>query len=92
MLEEVNLAFNTHLVIMSDHGDMHGSHGEFRKTSPREESIRVPFIVTVGQPRYDGLINNRPTAPLNDVDIAPTTLGLWGIEKPSWMEGHDDSA
>lgn len=90
-LEEVKLAFNTHLVIMSDHGDMHGSHGEFRKTSPWEESIRVPFILSGGQPRYEGYKNNRPTVPLNYVDIAPTSLGLCGIEKPAWMEGHDYS-
>ncbi|MCU0227187.1 MAG: sulfatase [Bryobacterales bacterium] len=90
-LQDVEMAFNTHLIIMSDHGDMHGSHGEFRKTSPWEESIRVPFIITGAQHRYDGYLNNRPTAPLNYVDIAPTSLGLCGIEKPDWMEGHDYS-
>ncbi len=91
-LEEMNLAFNTHLVIMSDHGDMHGSHGEFRKTSPWEESLRVPFILTGAQPRYEGALNNRPIAPLSCVDVAPTSLGLCGIEKPNWMEGYDYSA
>ena len=90
-LKEVEMAFNTHVVIMSDDGDMHGCHGEFRKTSPWEESIRVPLIITGHQPRYEGYINNRPTAPFNFVDIAPTSLGLCGIEKPSWMEGHDYS-
>lgn len=90
-LADLDMLHNTHLVIMSDHGDMHGCHGEFRKTSPWEESIRVPFIITGGQPRYEGYLNNRPAAPLNFVDIAPTTLGLCGIEKPNWMEGYDYS-
>lgn len=90
-LSAVAMAHNTHIIIMSDHGDMHGSHGEFRKTSPWEESIRVPFIMSGHQPRYEGYLNNRPTAPLNFVDVAPTTLGLCGIEKPGWMEGYDYS-
>jgi arylsulfatase A-like enzyme len=30
-------------------------------------------------------------AVLNHVDIAPTTLGLCGIEPPDWMRGHDYS-
>jgi arylsulfatase A-like enzyme len=28
---------------------------------------------------------------INHVDIAPTTLGLCGIDKPDWMRGHDYS-
>jgi len=43
-------ADDTHLVFFSDHGDMHGSHGQFRKTTPHEESIRVPVIVSGAQP------------------------------------------
>jgi hypothetical protein len=33
------------VVFTSVHGDMHGSHGLFRKGWPHEESIRVPFLV-----------------------------------------------
>ncbi|MDX2185479.1 MAG: sulfatase-like hydrolase/transferase [Opitutaceae bacterium] len=32
-------------VFTSVHGDMHGSHGLFRKGWPFEESVRVPFLV-----------------------------------------------
>jgi arylsulfatase A-like enzyme len=32
-------------VFTSVHGDMHGSHGLFRKGWPHEESVRVPFLV-----------------------------------------------
>jgi len=28
---------------------------------------------------------------MNHVDIAPTTLGLCGIDAPAWMRGHDYS-
>jgi len=30
-------------------------------------------------------------APVNSVDIAPTTLGLAGLRKPDWMQGTDYS-
>jgi arylsulfatase A-like enzyme len=88
-LDEVGLAFNTHLVFFSDHGDMHGSQGLYRKTNPYEESIRIPFVLSGEQPTYNGRRTGRVPALLNHVDVAPTTLGLCGISKPSWMEGTD---
>lgn len=91
-LEQTKLDFNTHIVFFSDHGDMHGSQGMFRKTNPFEESIRIPFIISGEQPRYLGRANGRQPVLLNHVDIAPTTLGLCGIKKPAWMEGTDYSA
>ncbi|QNK58201.1 sulfatase [Paenibacillus sp. PAMC21692] len=90
-LFDAGLAFNTHIVFFSDHGDMHGSHGCEGKVVPYEESIRVPFIISGEQPHYEGRRNGNVTAPVNHVDIAPTTLGLCGIEKPDWMQGTDYS-
>ena len=92
VLEETQLSFNTHLIYFSDHGDMHGSQGMFRKTNPFEESIRVPFIISGEQPRYNGRKNGNTRVLLNHVDIAPTTLGLCGIDKPAWMQGSDFSS
>lgn len=87
-LAEAGLAHNTHIIFFSDHGDMHGSHGQFRKTSPWEESIRVPFIIGGHTPRYankSGYLD----VPINHVDIGPTSLGLCGIAQPAWMAGTD---
>jgi arylsulfatase A-like enzyme len=33
------------VIVTSVHGDMHGSHGLFRKGWPHEESLRVPLLV-----------------------------------------------
>ncbi len=88
LLHETRLIENTHVVFFSDHGDMHGSHGMLRKTNPYEESIRVPFIVGGLASRYDGR-GGRVNAPVNHVDVAPTSLGLCGIDAPNWMAGHD---
>ena len=91
-LEEAGLGFQTHLMFFSDHGDMHGSHGQFKKMTPHEESLRVPFIIGGESPHgYGGRGNGERRVPVNTVDIAPTTLGLCGIAKPAWMEGTDYS-
>ena len=81
----------TYIAFFSDHGDMHGSHGLVLKCLPYEESIRTPFIVGIGdriccQPGFAS-----QTALINHVDIAPTTLGLCGIDVPDWMTGYDYS-
>lgn len=87
-LRECGLEESTAIMFFSDHGDLHGSHGQFLKTSPLEESIRVPFIIGGGIPYYrqhQGVCK----ALVNHVDVAPTSLGLCGFEPPAWMRGHD---
>ncbi|MGH6631347.1 MAG: sulfatase-like hydrolase/transferase, partial [Burkholderiales bacterium] len=46
LLTETDLS-NTAVVFCSVHGDMHGSHGLFRKAWPHEESVRVPLLARV---------------------------------------------
>jgi len=91
-LGQCGFGFNTHIIFFSDHGDMHGSHGQFKKTIPYEEAIRIPFIIGGEQEcGYNRRGNCSVDAPVNHVDIAPTTLGLCGIAKPGWMDGTDYS-
>jgi arylsulfatase A-like enzyme len=88
-LEELGLDNNTYIIFFSDHGDMLGSQGQFWKTNPWEEAIRIPFIVSGPDNSHQIYVDVQ--APLNHVDIAPTTLGLCGIEKPPQMVGTDYS-
>jgi arylsulfatase A-like enzyme len=91
-LDDAGMSFDTHILFFSDHGDMHGSHGQFLKMTPHEESIRIPFLIGGMTPHgYGGFRTGRYPIPLNHVDIAPTTLGLCGLKKPDWMEGTDYS-
>ncbi len=64
---------NTVFVFTSAHGDMHGSHGQFRKGWPYEESVRVPFLLSwpnrFPEPRRDPLL-------ISLLDLGPTLLGL----------------
>lgn len=87
-LQELGLDDNTHVLFFSDHGDMHGSHGYTRKSSPWEESVCIPFIA---RPAGGATVTPETDAPLNHVDIAPTTLGLCDIDVPDWMAGTDFS-
>ncbi|MBN2154151.1 MAG: sulfatase [Candidatus Lokiarchaeota archaeon] len=95
------LARDTIVVFFSDHGDMHGSHGHQRKTSPYNESVRVPMIVgyaadSIASRKAAGAgatdqAGRRSDAMLNHVDLAPTTLGLCHVPIPKAMEGTDYS-
>jgi arylsulfatase A-like enzyme len=89
-LAQTGLADNTHIVFFSDHGDLHGSQGQFAKTAPWEEAIRIPSIISGGD--LYSQKRGREHLLVNHVDVAPTTLGLCGIDKPSWMAGTDYSS
>lgn len=80
---------DTVLVFTSDHGDMHGSQGEWRKQRPWDESILAPLLL-----RYPRILGSRCASvdtPINTPDIMPTLLGLCGVEVPETVEGLDFS-
>lgn len=52
------------VVFTSVHGDMHGSHGLFRKGWPYEESVRVPLLV-----RHPHLSSRESHAAINLLDL-----------------------
>ena len=86
-LDECSIAENTIFVFTSDHGDMHGSHGGWRKQWPYDESIRVPFLMR--WPAQLGREAREIAEPFGVVDIMPTLLGLCGIDVPPSVEGSD---
>jgi len=91
-LTRLGLDRDTYLLFFSDHGDMMGSHGLWRKIVPYEESIRVPMFIAGAEPyhpHHSGRAGVRHDVLVNHVDLAPTSLGLCGLEKPGWMLGRD---
>ncbi len=89
-LKELSIDRETYIIFFSDHGNMLWSHGQTGKSSPWEESIRVPFIISkVGGP--ENMRCGATDALINHVDIAPTTFGLCGIPVPEGMVGYDYS-
>ncbi|HZZ18128.1 MAG TPA: sulfatase-like hydrolase/transferase [Opitutaceae bacterium] len=68
------LPADTVIVFTSVHGDMHGSHGLFRKGWPHEESVRVPLIVRgMGTPGPD-------SRAISLIDL-PAMTAAWGDGK-----------
>jgi arylsulfatase A-like enzyme len=89
-LKQMDVDRETYIVFFSDHGDMLGSHAQWGKSAPWEESARIPFIISKVGGR-DNMNIGQTDAVINHVDIAPTTLGLCGIPVPKQMVGHDYS-
>ena len=85
-LDEMGMSDDTVLVFTSDHGDMHGSHGHYKKQWPWNESIKVPFVL-----RYPRAVpaGTRIRYPISVIDIMPTLLGLAGVRVPDTVDGVD---
>ena len=83
-LDETGLAENTIVIFTSDHGDLMGDCGlVYKGPFLLEGLINVPMIWRVPGERGGA----RSTGLMNSVDIAPTVLGLLGMEAPRWMDG-----
>ena len=89
-LDAQGIANDTIFVFTSDHGDMIGSQGLWKKQNPWDESIRIPFLL-----RYPDLLGRegrRVTETTIDVlDMMPTLLGLADVAVPTSVEGRDFS-
>ena len=81
------LADDTLLVIVSDHGEGFDQHGgRTHGNQVYEEAVRVPAVLAGPQLRD---LAGPVTFPTSHVDLAPTVLGLLGLEVPPTMKGRD---
>lgn len=76
------------IIVTSDHGEMMGDHGYFRKCEPFEGSANVPFIIS-GSPELGFKSGVRKAQVVTLEDIMPTLLALIGAPKPAKMDGID---
>lgn len=86
-LAETGRDRDTIVIFTSDHGDMLGSQGYFRKQKPWAESIRVPLLVR--HPRAAGPATD--DSPIDAPDLMPTLLALCGAPIPAGLQGRDFS-
>ncbi len=77
LMAEVNLS-DTIVVFTSVHGDMHGSHGLFRKAWPYDESVRVPLLIR--RPEAKG-VRREDRSPVSLVDLSHMAV--------AWAEGRE---
>lgn len=81
-LHDFGLMEDTILCFTSDHGDMLGEHGMWRKGYPYEGSSRVPLIFA--GPRIRQGVSDEIIAL---TDLMPTLLELAGVEVPADIDG-----
>jgi arylsulfatase A-like enzyme len=74
------------IVFTSDHGEMMGDHGYFRKCEPYEGSANIPFVIS-GSPALRFRSGARTKQPVCLQDIMPTLLALAGAKIPSCVDG-----
>jgi arylsulfatase A-like enzyme len=88
-IADLGIAARTMFVFTSDHGDLIGSHGAWKKQQPYDESVRVPLLW-----RYPDVLGSKPRqidSPISSEDIMPTLLGLADVAIPDQVEGLDYS-
>ncbi len=69
------------VVVTTDHGEMLGDHGYFRKCEPFEGSANIPLIIA-GSADLGFLAGQRCSQPVCLEDLLPTLLQLAGVPCP----------
>lgn len=86
-LKDLGLYERSLIVLLSDHGEGLGDHGEPEHgVFLYREAIHVPLIVKLPANTRGGETVERP---VGLIDVAPTILGAVGIPVPSQMSGVD---
>jgi lipoteichoic acid synthase len=75
----------TVIVLLADHGEAFGQHGQYyHGTALYEEQIHIPLIISA-----PGLAGNRVVhMPGSTIDLAPTIAGLVGVRAPAAWQGR----
>ena len=76
------------IIFTSDHGEMLGDHGYFRKCEPFEGSANVPFLIT-GSKGMDFAQGIRNEQPVCLEDLMPTLLALTDSKIPAHLDGEN---
>jgi hypothetical protein len=75
----------TVFIVSADHGEEHGDHGgRYHGTTVYEEQVRVPLVV-VGPGVRPGPVS----APVQTIDLLPTTLAALDVPIPPRLRGRD---
>jgi choline-sulfatase len=84
-LHALDLYDRATIVLLADHGEGLGDHGEQEHgLFLYQETIRIPLMIKL--PGRHGA--RRITAPVQQIDLAPTLLDLIGVQAPSNLRGR----
>lgn len=84
-LEETGQLENTVIIHSSDHGEMNGEHGMWRKSNFYEASSRIPLQIA-----WPGVIpdNQRITEVVSLVDVIATLADIVNVTPATSLDGH----
>jgi arylsulfatase A-like enzyme len=74
------------IVFTTDHGEMLGDHGYFRKCEPYEGSANIPLVIA-GSPELKFKAGMQSDQPVCLEDLMPTLLELAGVKCPTPIDG-----
>lgn len=75
------------IFVTSDHGEMLGDHGYFRKCEPYEGAGNIPFLIAAS-PGLGLLRGARSMRPVGLEDVMPTLLDLAAVNRPASVDGQ----
>jgi iduronate 2-sulfatase len=85
-LEDSGQADKTIVIFTSDHGYHLGEHNFWAKVSLKEESVKVPLVISV--PGHEAQVSKSLVELL---DLFPTTAKMCGLDIPQRIQGEDIS-
>lgn len=85
VLTETGQLENTVVVYISDHGEMAGAHGMWRKSNFYEESSRIPMVISWPEKLATG---RRVTQVVSLVDLVATLVDLAGAPTVGPLDGE----
>ena len=91
-MDRYGLWEDTMLIVNTDHGYFLGEHGWWAKNRMPDWDELVHTPLWIYDPRCPEAAGTRRTALVQTIDLAPTLLGLFGVEVPAEMSGHDLAA
>jgi len=86
-IDALGLRDNTVVVLLSDHGEEFGEHGEFEHNALWQELLHVPLIIRVPAGVRPGWGPKRISESVGLIDVLPTLLELLGIAPPGHLQG-----
>lgn len=86
-LNEAGVLDDTWVIVLSDHGEGLGDHGEaMHGVLLYDATTHIPLLVRPPGGRAGGLVVGEP---VSLVDVMPTILGIAGVPMPAGLDGRD---
>jgi arylsulfatase A-like enzyme len=87
ILKKNDLEKDTVIIFSSDHGDGNAHHQWNQKQVLYDESIKVPFMISLPGSKMNKVENRQLIS--TGIDLIPTMCGVTGVDCPEHLKGND---